>query len=162
MEPDDATICEITDQVCATLLQRGVTQGRSDPPPDAPFIVGRVRIHGSWEGAVTLACASPLARRAAGALLEVAPEAVSGEEVRDALGELTNIIVGNVKALLPAPSRMSIPAVRECALEAVHDEPPDDPSDDPSGARELWFSCEGDAMVVRLVPKHGAEGRGAG
>jgi CheY-specific phosphatase CheX len=162
MEPDDATICEITDQVCATLLHRGVTRGRSDAPPDAPFIVGRVRIHGSWEGAVTLACASPLARRAAGALLEVPPEAVSGDDVRDALGELTNIIVGNVKALLPAPSRMSIPAVRECAFESVRDEPPDDPGADRSGARELWFSCEGEALVVSLVPMHGAAAPGAG
>jgi CheY-specific phosphatase CheX len=32
-------------------------------------------------------------------------------EVRDALGELTNMVAGNVKALLPGPSTLSLPTV---------------------------------------------------
>ena len=34
-------------------------------------------------------------------------------EVVDALGELTNMIGGNVKSLLPAPSQLSLPMVSE-------------------------------------------------
>ncbi|MFO0603461.1 MAG: chemotaxis protein CheX [Polyangiales bacterium] len=149
MELDDATIREVTDQVCETLLHVDVAPGRAEVAPGAPFFVGSVDIHGSWEGAVTLACAGPLARRAAGTMLDVAPGEVTGEDVRDALGEITNILGGNVKALLPAPSRLSLPEVRECPAEAV-----------PAGAgeggvHELWFSCGGEAMVVRLVRRGG-------
>ncbi len=43
------------------------------------------------------------------------PDEVSDAEIGDALGEMANIVGGNVKALMPEPSVLSLPQV---ALEA--------------------------------------------
>lgn len=85
-----------------------------DPAPDAgplgePAVTGCVTIDGAWQGAVMLSCERQLADRLAGQLFRSGTPSV--EEVRDAMGELTNMLAGNVKALLPGPSRISLPSV---------------------------------------------------
>jgi chemotaxis protein CheX len=54
-----------------------------------------------------------LASAAAEAMFAAEPGSLSADEVSDALGELTNMIGGNIKSLLPAPSRLSVPSVAE-------------------------------------------------
>lgn len=79
-------------------------------PEDVPLMTGCVQIDGAWNGAVMLQCPEPLAARLAVELFK--PEsAISPEEVQDTVGELTNMLAGNIKALLPQPSRISLPAV---------------------------------------------------
>lgn len=84
---------------------------------DGPLMTGCVQIDGAWNGAVMLQCPEPLAIQLSAELFR--PESsTSPEEVRDTIGELTNMLAGNVKALLPQPSRISLPAV---ALGADYD-----------------------------------------
>ncbi|HVD28484.1 MAG TPA: chemotaxis protein CheX [Mycobacteriales bacterium] len=59
-----------------------------------------------------------LARTAASAMFDRPAEALTDDEVADALGELTNMIGGNLKSLLPGPSRLSMPAVTVGATTA--------------------------------------------
>jgi chemotaxis protein CheX len=73
--------------------------------------VGSVAVTGEWRGYVLLACPTQLARTAASAMFDVPADQLTDDEVADALGELTNMIGGNVKSLLPGPGRLSIPAV---------------------------------------------------
>jgi chemotaxis protein CheX len=68
-----------------------------------------VRITGDWCGAVTLEMSSDAATTAARLMLEA--DDVDADEVADAVGELVNIIGGNIKSLLPTPSRLSLPQV---------------------------------------------------
>ena len=56
-------------------------------------------------------CSAAAARNAAAALLGVELDDVTTEDVTDALGELANIIGGNVKSLLPEPCALSLPHV---------------------------------------------------
>jgi chemotaxis protein CheX len=49
----------------------------------------------------------------AATMFDTQPEVVTDAEVVDALGELTNMIGGNIKSLLPAPSQLSLPMVAE-------------------------------------------------
>ena len=88
-------------------------------PRDRPALTGCVHIDGAWNGAAIVECELPLARRIAATLFDRAEGEVSLDDVRDALGEITNMIGGNVKALLPAPSRLSLPTVVEGADYAV-------------------------------------------
>jgi chemotaxis protein CheX len=86
--------------------------------PDAPAITGRhmtgcVAVSGEWTGTVFLACDPELAAAAAEAMFAADPGTLTVDEVSDALGELTNMIGGNIKSLLPAPSRLSVPSVAE-------------------------------------------------
>src|SRR5256885_4807470 len=76
---------------------------------DEDALTGCVQIMGEWEGAVMLHCPAALLRQAAGRLFGIGPDDTTTEQLRDTLGELTNITGGNVKALLPGPSYLGLP-----------------------------------------------------
>lgn len=80
--------------------------------PGAHTMVGCVQITGTWCGAVLVQCSPEFAAKAARIIF--ASEGTGGEDdERDALGELTNMIAGNLKALLPSPSFLALPTVSE-------------------------------------------------
>jgi chemotaxis protein CheX len=70
-----------------------------------------VSITGSWTGHVVYASSSVAAKKAAAAFMAVEVDEVSMEDVADVLGELANIVGGNVKAMLPAGATLSLPQV---------------------------------------------------
>lgn len=70
-----------------------------------------VKITGAWDGEVRLHCSLPLARSIAAAIFQVEADNAGNEEILDALSELTHIIGGNLKALLPQPVNLSLPSL---------------------------------------------------
>jgi chemotaxis protein CheX len=79
----------------------------------ADDVTGVIEVTGAWRGSIEVSCAAGVASALAGAMLGDASGADPGrDDVADALGELTNMVGGNVKSLLPAPSRLSLPVVR--------------------------------------------------
>jgi chemotaxis protein CheX len=70
-----------------------------------------VSITGSWSGHVVYASSTAAARRAAAAFLATDADEVSQEDLSDVLGELVNIVGGNVKAMLPPGCFLSLPQV---------------------------------------------------
>ena len=70
-----------------------------------------VSITGSWTGHVVYASSTQAARRAAAAFLAMEVDEVSQEDLSDVLGELANIVGGNVKAMLPPGAFLSLPQV---------------------------------------------------
>jgi chemotaxis protein CheX len=115
-------------------------------------VTGCVQIVGGWQGAVMLRCPMPLAETLTAHMFqdECAPTL---DEVRDALGELTNVIGGNVKALFPGPSRISLPTVvvgSDYQLSVV----------DSGSVTSVGFECDGQPLVVTLYerPEDGEEG----
>jgi chemotaxis protein CheX len=86
--------------------------------PDAPAlegltVTGCVHVSGEWTGSVFLSCDLHVATTAAEAMFATDPGTLSPDEISDALGELTNMIGGNIKSLLPAPSRLSVPSIAQ-------------------------------------------------
>jgi chemotaxis protein CheX len=75
-------------------------------------VTAAVSITGAWQGHVVVSCSDAASRNAAAALLGVELGDVTNEDVTDALGELANIIGGNVKGLVPEPSSLSLPYVQ--------------------------------------------------
>ena len=76
-------------------------------------IVALVGIGGPWTGMGTLYCTTDFALQVTEAML-MAPQSEINEDVLDALAELSNMIVGNVKTFLEAdlgPLALSIPTV---------------------------------------------------
>lgn len=69
-----------------------------------------VRITGEWNGAVVLECSKAHAVAAAALMFTVPHVEVTLAQACDALGELGNIVAGNLKSLLPAPSVLSLPS----------------------------------------------------
>ena len=68
-----------------------------------------ISISGKWKGNVTVSTCGALGQRIAAQMFRKDDDAVTGEDVVDALTELTNIIAGNIKAILPGPSQLSLP-----------------------------------------------------
>ncbi len=82
-------------------------------PVDGPVVRALVHIAGEWSGAITLEMSLATAEVVARVLLDV--EDVEPWEVADAVGELVNIVGGNLKSLLPTASRLSLPRVTQVA-----------------------------------------------
>ena len=77
------------------------------------FATGCVHILGAWEGALIIDCSTALARSAAGRMLGMQPGEVGDADLQDAVGELTNIVAGNIKSDFPGQCRLSFPVVTE-------------------------------------------------
>jgi chemotaxis protein CheX len=70
-----------------------------------------VSITGSWSGHLVYASSTAAAKAAAAAFLAMEVDEVSDEDLSDVLGELANIVGGNVKAMLPEGALLSLPQV---------------------------------------------------
>ena len=101
-------IVAVTQEVWSALLGLDLTPDCSNAILGTR-LTGCVQITGAWEGAVLLTCPEDLARVATQAMF--ASDDVSEEDIVDAVGELTNMVGGSVKSLLPAPSQLSVPSV---------------------------------------------------
>jgi chemotaxis protein CheX len=105
-------IAEITQDVWASFLALELVHVPGPAAPlDGQVVAGCVHVSGEWEGSIFVECTRTHADTAAAAMFQAAPGELSEDEVADALGELTNMVGGNVKGLLPAPSKLSIPSV---------------------------------------------------
>jgi chemotaxis protein CheX len=115
----DEQIVGIVQDVWSSFTGTAVDAASEEVAFDAAEVtVGSVAVTGEWRGRVLLACPTRLARSAASAMFDRPAEALTDEEVADALGELTNMVGGNLKSLLPGPSRLSMPAVTVGASSA--------------------------------------------
>jgi chemotaxis protein CheX len=116
---------EITENIWVCLFGslEGLEAREDHPPPETPAMEARVNITGRWEGAVSISCLPGFARMVAQRLYgDEQGGPVPATIVTDAVGELASLIGGNVKALLPGPTTLSMPSVCERAeVEGAED-----------------------------------------
>lgn len=126
----DAVLSVSTD-VWSCFLGAGeeLQQAWEPPGPRGPGYVASVAVSGEWNGHVILELDEDAARRAARAMVGV--EEVSAADVTDAVGELVNMIGGNLKGLVPTPSRLGLPLVVRGSGE-------------PAPGRDVLFTCTAD------------------
>jgi chemotaxis protein CheX len=82
-----------------------------EPMPDTADVTASIGVAGAWNGLTVIRCGLRAAGEIAGAMLDVEPASATPDDCADALGELVNILAGNVKSLLPKPSHLSLPQV---------------------------------------------------
>ena len=79
---------------------------------DAHDVAAWVDVHGPWRGRASLETSRAAATDLARALLRLPAAApVADEDLVDALGEVANVVGGNVKALLPDHGALGLPRV---------------------------------------------------
>ncbi len=85
------------------------------PPGPEPIsgVSASVSIVGPWNGVVVVTTTAAGAARVAACLLALPVEDVSSLDVDDAIGELVNIVGGNVKSVMPGPGALSLPVVAQ-------------------------------------------------
>jgi chemotaxis protein CheX len=106
-------------EVFSTMLNLPVTdlpafqETEPDPPSSINGVEALVGIAGSWNGTGRICCSANFATRMAGALLMAHYPALN-EDVLDAVAEVSNMVIGNVKTGLEdrlGPLGLSIPTV---------------------------------------------------
>jgi len=110
-----ATLQEIAESIWSSFLELELrpVADHSGFATTTSLLTGQVALQGDWQGFLTLVCAKPIARKAAAAMFNIAPARLDDAELHDTVGELTHILAGNLKSLLPAPCHLSLPVVTE-------------------------------------------------
>jgi chemotaxis protein CheX len=140
---DEGDMTMIVESIFAELLGLSVQPAAlpAEQGPGGGRLVGLVRISGGWHGTVSVSCEREAATRIAAVMLDREPR--DAAEVADAMGEVANMAGGNVKALLPGPSLLSLPEVAEEGTPAATA-----PGDLVS---RLAFAIDGSPLVVTVV-----------
>jgi chemotaxis protein CheX len=106
-----------TRDVFTTMLGLELTDGepfiQEEAPAPSDGVLALIGLAGRWAGSGAFSCTAPMARRLASQLLMQDCEAID-EEVLDAVGEIANMVLGNVKTSLEeelGPMGLSIPTV---------------------------------------------------
>jgi CheY-specific phosphatase CheX len=108
-----ANVVQVVDTVFKTMLGLKVEPYPMDwvRPPD--MVTAAVYFAGSWQGAVLLECTRSQACTFAQLLMSIGPPTTVDDDVRDTLGELANMLAGNLKSVLPGGVVISMPSVIE-------------------------------------------------
>ncbi|MCZ2821512.1 chemotaxis protein CheX [Modestobacter sp. VKM Ac-2977] len=109
---DQETVQSIADEIWPALVGDGEAFVPVPVAPPAEVVSAWVTISGPWDGAVVLTCAPATAEALAESVLMTRPPTVvDDEDVADALGELANVLGGNIKSVLPGPSSLGLPQI---------------------------------------------------
>ncbi len=141
---DDATLIQVACDVCGTML--GISLS---PPacstPDGPRWVASVQISGEADVLVELETDRTVAMRFACCMFSMDPLEIEETDLRDALGEVVNMIGGNVKGVLSGECNLSLPSVevlevRDVGVIAKETED-----------LTVRLSCEGSPFILRVT-----------
>lgn len=103
---------QVIDSVFGTMLDVAI-EGCDRPMARADLATAVVYFAGSWPGAMLLQCDVQAACTITGRLMRFDPPPNMDDDVRDSLAEISNMIAGNLKAVLPHGATVSIPAIFE-------------------------------------------------
>jgi chemotaxis protein CheX len=142
MEVADEIIRELTKMVWTTVLGLDAEDtAPAEASERADEITTSVDISGSWSGTVSISFSRPLGKRLASAMLAVPESEATPALVQDVVGELANVIGGNVKGVLPGPCKLSLPRVEVGSQQSAE------------GETRLWFDCVGEPFCVTVCER---------
>jgi len=128
----------IVEVVWMTVLELPVGDGAEVELTYSDYISANITISGAWQGVVSLKASEQFLTLCASRMFSCAPEDVSDMDRADALTELTNMLGGTVKCLLPETCNLSLPVVS---------------TDDENEERREWvdFACESMPLSVAVT-----------
>jgi len=139
---DEPTIEQLTSDVCTTMLGLNLI-----PSADAyadnsgGLYCAHIEIEGDWHIQLFVICPAELAHHIAATMFMMEPDELSDEETGDAMGELVNIIGGNVKGIIPGENSLSLPTVLCLDAQQV--------TEQKGQNTDVHFLCEGHALTIR-------------
>lgn len=105
-------ISEIVTSIFQAMLGLEVApSGTTEAPPEEERVVAMVRFGGRANGCLVFETGVEQARRFAGRFLSSEPLPAGDSTVQDVIGELTNMICGNLKSTLAPGAILSMPDV---------------------------------------------------
>lgn len=112
---------QIAVDVCQSML--GLPLQLIEPQPRAatPLLMACIEIHGEQVLMVEILAHEDLTQAIAEAMFAADRGSLSREEIRDAFGEVANMIGGNVKGMLGEDANLSLPFVSDAAEDDLSD-----------------------------------------
>lgn len=148
MKPDEMQIRSIVREVWSTQLGLDIEDLPERPSFDrTKTITAAIHITGEFRGCVRLECSRALILRSASIMFGQPEVDLERDDEIDVIGELTNVVTGNIKALVPGDNSLSLPTIIEGSDYEVF-------TLDVKTLDEYGFALDGDAMIVTVV-EHG-------
>jgi len=112
-------LAQIVESVFDSMLRLEAHESATPWAPGDNRVRAMVRLTSGWNGAVLMECDRDQACRFTGRFLSMdKPDSVD-ELVRDVLGELANMIGGNLKCVLKGGMKLSMPSVIEAGRDGA-------------------------------------------
>ncbi len=148
MTPNEDQIRSVVRTVWSTQL--GIEIDDTDAPmtlSGAPTMTAAIHISGDFSGGIRLECSRALIRRAASIMFDLPEEQLNDDDERDVVGELTNVVAGNIKALIPGCNAISLPTIIDGSDYTVS-------TLDVKSSKDFRFTFNGEFMTVTIL-EHG-------
>lgn len=111
MQLNSDDVAQIVQEVWSSMLGLDIDPVEIDIPAGGPSVAGSVGVTGATDCLISLEMGENAAKALAAAMFGMGVDEVSNDDVSDTVGELTNMVGGNIKSLLPEPSTLSLPVV---------------------------------------------------
>lgn len=109
----EAMTAQIVGDVFRTMLRYEIHDSSDDYNARMHVVTSAIFFAGAWKGAVVLECSEDQARLFTERLMGIPQPARMDDDTRDAMGEVVNMIGGNLKSVLPPGVSLSMPSVLE-------------------------------------------------
>ena len=113
-------MARVVQSVFQTMMNLEVAPSDAPWTPSPDTITAAVLYVGEWRGATLVECAAQQACQFAVQFMRIEMPAAIDDDVRDVMGELANMVAGNLKSLLPRGVDLSIPSVVEGRDYSLH------------------------------------------
>ena len=113
MKVNAEMVAQTVEAVFLAMMDLEVSPGRATWAPAYDQLTSAVHLSGAWNGALLIECDRRQACQFAGRFLSMDPPEAVTDEVRDVLGELANMIGGNIKSAVAAGLSLSMPSVTD-------------------------------------------------
>jgi len=110
-EVSQNTVVDIVESIFSTMLEIDLSVSDTPLSLAGERMTATIYLEGEWNWAVSIECTQSQACQFAGRFLATDPPGAVDDDVRDALGELVNMIGGNIKSVLAKDIHLSMPSV---------------------------------------------------
>ncbi len=149
MKPEEIQIRSIVHDVWTTQLGLSIDDLKVLAiTAETTTITAAIHITGDFRGAIRLESSRALIRRAASIMFDQPEDTMTRGDELDVIGELANVIAGNLKALFPGNNSLSLPTIIDVSEYQIS-------TVDVKTSDDYGFALDGEAMILTVV-EHGS------
>lgn len=149
MNPNESQIRSIVRSVWSTQLGLEIFDAEEAVQPSpAATMTAAIHISGDYHGGIRLECSRTIVRSAASIMFDIPADQLVDDDERDVIGELANVVAGNIKALIPGTNSISLPTIVEGSDYRVS-------TLDVRSSADYSFTLDGESMTVTVM-EHGS------
>jgi len=145
MTIDEQTLQQVVTDVCSGMLGLELVPSEEFTCDDVDALSAVIRISGGWDSLVQVLTPRRTAVAIASSMFAMTEDELSEAEIRDAVGEIVNMVGGNLKGIVEGESSLSLPCVGEVSGTS--------PFDADFNGLCVSNRCQGDPLIVRVLDR---------